>query len=152
MAATIINLPQGTITAGSTVPFYDPNNGADRRCSVTELATLLQTLLTTSAPMAQYSAPAATGFSVTVAPAVSGQSVLLLLTPAAGYAAGTIVLPAVATCVDGQEVSCTCTQSVGTLTTSGNGATVNGAPSSLAANGFFKLRFDGVFGAWYRVG
>lgn len=150
--ATIINLPQGAITAGSTLPFYDPNNGADRRTSVTELAALLQTLLTASAPLAQYSAPAATGFSVTVAPAVAGQSVLLLLTPAAGYAAGTVVLPAVATTVDGQEVSCTCTQSVATLTVSGNGATVNGAPTALTANGFFKLRFDGVFGAWYRVG
>jgi hypothetical protein len=150
--ATIINLPQGSITAGSTLPFYDPANGADRRASVTEFAALLQTLLTASAPLAQYSAPAATGFSVTIAPAVSGQSVLLLLTPAAGYAAGTVVLPAVATAVDGQEVSCTCTQSVGTLTVSGNGATVNGAPASFSANGFFKLRFDGVFGAWYRVG
>jgi hypothetical protein len=150
--ATIINLPQGSITAGSTLPFYDPANGADRRVSVTEFAALLQTLLTASAPLAQYSAPAATGFSVTIAPAVAGQSVLLLLTPAAGYAAGTVVLPSSATAVDGQEVSCTCTQSVGTLTVSGNGATVNGAPASLSANGFFKLRFDGVFGAWYRVG
>jgi hypothetical protein len=150
--ATIINLPQGSITAGSTLPFYDPANGADRRASVTEFAALLQTLLAASAPLAQYSAPAATGFSVTVAPAVAGQSVLLLLTPAAGYAAGTVVLPSSATAVDGQEVSCACTQSVGTLTVSGNGATVNGAPASLSANGFFKLRFDGVFGAWYRVG
>ena len=29
---------------------------------------------------------------------------------------------------------------------------VNGAPGNLAANGFFRLRFDGVFKAWYRVG
>lgn len=150
--ATIINLQQGAITAGSTLPFYDQNNGADRRVSVTEFCALLQTLLSASAPLAQYSAPAATGFSVTVAPAVSGQSTWLLLTPAAGYAAGTVVLPASSTAVDGQEISVTCTQSVGTLTTSGNGATVNGAPTSLSANGFFKLRFDGVFGAWYRVG
>lgn len=150
--ATIVNMPQGEITAGSTLPFYDPANGADRRVSVTDLAVLLQTLLSSSAPAAQYSAPAATGFSVTVAPAVAGQSTWLLLTPAAGYAAGTVVMPDSATAVDGQEVSCTCTQSVATLTVSGNGATVNGAPASLSANGFFKLRFDGVFGAWYRVG
>lgn len=150
--ATIINLTQGAISAGSSIPFYDPSNGADRRTSVTDLAALLQTLLTASAPLAQYSAPNATGFSVTVAPAVAGQSVWLLLTPAAGYAAGTVVLPASATAVDGQEVSVTCTQAVTTLTVSGNGATVNGAPTTLAANAFFKLRFDGVFGAWYRVG
>ncbi len=146
--ATIINLPQGTITAASTLPFYDPNNGADRRVSVTEFAALLQTLLSAAAPVAVYSAPSATGFSVTIAPPTTGQSVLLLLTPAAGYAAGTIVLPSSA--VDGQEVSCTCTQSVAALTVSGG--TINGAPTALTANGFFKLRYDGIFGAWYRVG
>ena len=37
-------------------------------------------------------------------------------------------------------------------TVAGNGSTVNGAPTTLAANSFFRLRFDGVFKAWYRVG
>jgi hypothetical protein len=32
------------------------------------------------------------------------------------------------------------------------GATVVGAPTSLAANDFFLLRFDAVTGTWYRVG
>ena len=45
-----------------------------------------------------------------------------------------------------------CTQAVTTLTVSGNGSTVNGAPTTLAANGFFRLRYDGVFKAFYRVG
>jgi len=76
----------------------------------------------------------------------------LLLTPAATYAAGTIVLPEKTSCIDGQELMCTCTQIVTALTVSGNGATVNGAPTALAANGFFRLRFDAVFSAWYRVG
>ena len=44
------------------------------------------------------------------------------------------------------------TQAVTTLTVSGNGATVNGAPAALTANGFFRLRFDGVLGGWYRLG
>ena len=33
-----------------------------------------------------------------------------------------------------------------------NGATVTGAPTSLSANGFFRLRFDAVASVWYRVG
>jgi hypothetical protein len=41
---------------------------------------------------------------------------------------------------------------VTTLTIAGNGSTLNGAPTTIAANGFFNLRFDGVFKAWYRVG
>ena len=121
--------------------------------SITALVELIQSLLTASGGLiTQYSAPSATGFSVTIAPLSTGASMLLLLTPAAGYAAGTIVLPALASCVHGQEVQVTCTQAVATLTVSGNGATVNGAPAALTANGFFRLRFDGVFGGWYRLG
>jgi hypothetical protein len=45
-----------------------------------------------------------------------------------------------------------CTQSVGTLTINGNGGNVIGAPSSLAANGFFLLKFEPILKNWYRVG
>ena len=40
-----------------------------------------------------------------------------------------------------------------TLTINGNGATaVTGAPTALAANAFFRLRFDRATSSWYRVG
>jgi hypothetical protein len=150
---SIQNLAQGALTAAASVPFYDPVNGADKRASITSLVELIQSLLTASGGLiTQYSAPSATGFSVTISPLTTGASMLLLLTPAAGYAAGTIVLPALASCVHGQEVQVTCTQAVATLTVSGNGATVNGAPAALTANSFFRLRFDGVLGGWYRLG
>lgn len=148
----IQNLNQSSIGAASQIPFYDPSNGVDRRDSVTALAAIVATLLSTAAaPAAQYAAPNATGFSVQIAPVEDGASVYLLLTPAAGYAAGTIVLPAQATCEDGQIVQVSCTQIVTALTVNGNGASVNGAPTTLAANAFFTLRFDGVFRAWYRA-
>jgi len=98
----------------------------------------------------QYAAPAATGFAVAITD--SSASVWLVLTPAAGYAAGTITMPAVANCVENQEVLVNCTQSVATLTVAGNGGTVIGAPASLSANGFFRLRFEPVLKIWYRVG
>ena len=145
----IERLNQGTPTLAASVPFYDPTKGADRRASLTEILELLQEQ-SVGAMQTQYSAPNATGFSVTISPTVTGGSVWLLLTPAAGYAAGTIVLPASA--LDGQEILVSCTQAVTTLTVSGNGHTVNGAPTALAANSFFRLRYDGVFAAWYRVG
>lgn len=148
MAINALNA--GTLANDSQLPFFDVGNGQDRKASVAELATLLQGIGATG-EITQYSAPSATGFGVTIAPTVSGGSVYLLLTPAAGYAAGTITLPAEALCVDGQQVRVSCTQAVTTLTVAGNGATVNGAPTTLAANGFFTLRFDGVFRAWYRV-
>lgn len=145
----IERLNTGTIALASQIPFYDAANGQDRRASVTELSTLLQAQAV-GALQTQYSAPNATGFSVTISPTVTGGSVWLLLTPTAGFAAGTIVMPA--SPVDGQEVLVSCTQAVTTLTVNGNGHTVNGAPTTLAANAFFKLRYDGVFGAFYRVG
>ena len=149
----IQNLNQGTPTTASQIPYHDTASGQDRRCSVTDLAAVIAPQ-TKSAPalVTQYSAPAATGFTAAIAPAAAGGSVWLLLTPAAGYAAGTITLPAQAACVDGQELLCASTQAVTALTVSGNGSTVNGAPTALTANSFFRLRFDGVFRAWYRVG
>jgi len=89
---------------------------------------------------------------VLINPPQQGQNVFLLLTPTAGFAAGTITLPPQATLDDGQELLVTTTQSVTALTVAGNGATVNGAPTTLAANAFFNLRYDAVNKAWYRVG
>ena len=141
------------LSSADVVAMFSSQLGADAGATLANLLTWLQANLTASGDFAtQYSAPSATGFSVTIAPPNDGASVYLLLTPAAGYATGTIVLPAVASCEHGQEVMVSCTQSVTTLTLSGNGATVNGAPTTLAANGFFRLKFDGVFDAWYRVG
>lgn len=139
-----------SLSGSDLVALFSASLGDDAAATLSTLVTYLQAQLTAdTALMTQYSAPAATGFSVTVAPAASGGSVWLLLTPAAGYAAGTVVLPA--SPVDGQHVQVSCTQAVTALTVNGNGSTVNGAPTTLAANGFFTLRFDGVFGAWYRV-
>jgi hypothetical protein len=53
---------------------------------------------------------------------------------------------------DRQELLVNCTQAVTTLAVSGNGATVTGAPTTLAANAFFRLRFDQASSVWYRVG
>lgn len=149
----IERLNQGTPSAASQIPFYDPQNGQDRKMSVDQLATLLESELTPGAGLiTQYAAPNATGFNVVIAPPTDGASMYLLLTPGGAYAAGTITLPAQALCIDGQELLVSCTQAVTALTVAGNGSTVNGAPANLAANGFFRLRFDGVFKAWYRVG
>jgi hypothetical protein len=149
----ITSLSQTDIAAADSIPFASTANGSDRRTSVSQLIEVVQSLLGSADGITtQYAAPAATGFTVTITPPSNGASVWLLLTPVAGYAAGTITLPAQALCVDGQELVVNSTQAVTTLTVSGNGSTVNGAPTTLAANAFFHLRFDGVFKAWYRIG
>ena len=139
------------ISPGDQVPIFATNQGDARKASMSLLKTFFQEGATAADDkITQYAAPSATGFSVQVNN--DADSVWLVLTPTAGFAAGTIVLPAVANCVDRQEVLVNCTQAVTTLTVSGNGATVTGAPTTLAANGFFRLRFDTITDTWYRVG
>ena len=150
--SSINRMPTVAVVTGSDlVALFAASTSTDSAATLTVILTWLQGQLSAAGGyLTQYSAPNATGFSVTVAPVVTGGSVWLLLTPVAGYAAGTVVMPA--SPVDKQEVMVSCTQAVTTLTVSGNGSTVNGAPTTLAANGFFRLRYDGVFKAFYRVG
>lgn len=140
---------QGTITA-STV-FAINVNGQDYRATAGALVTYLQSALGGGEFTTQYAVPAATGFSVQVND--SDDNTWLIINPLGAYAAGTIVLPAVANCVDGQELIFNCTQAVTTLTIDGNGAVdVLGEPTTLAANAYFRLRFQGASKVWYRVG
>ena len=152
----IQNLNQGTPTGSSLVPFFDQSSGRDASCSVTQLAAvILATLATTGGFASQYAAPNVSGFAITVNPPESGVPVWLLITPVADYADLTINLPVG---VDQQEVLVCSTHAVtGALTVTGAlvGAAnqpVNGAPATLTAGGFFRLKFDGVNTSWYRVG
>lgn len=142
-------------SAGQQIPLYDPNNGDARKASLTTLATYLQRVLTLGRAEAdsQYNSPGASGFSVAILGASGDHDVHLILTPLAGYAAGTLVLPPVAGVRDKQEVTVNCTQAVTALTMDGNGAlAVVGAPTTLTANAFFKMCYDAILRTWYRVG
>ena len=142
------------VVGGDKLPVGSQSNGDDRKISVTTLQAYMQDNLTFSDATGfttQYAAPSATGFSVAITD--GSDSIHLILTPVAGYAAGTITLPAVANLEDKQEVLVNCTQVVTTLTIDGNGATaVTGEPTTLAANDFFKLKYDLLSKTWYRVG
>lgn len=152
------NLTQtDSIASGDLVVLYKTSSGDYRGLPISDLLTYLNANLAATGfadYVTQYSAPSATGFSVTITDGDEDDgNVHLILTPVAGYAAGAIVLPAVADCVDKQEVLVNCTQSVTTLTVSANGATaVTGAPTGLAANDFFRLKYDAPTSTWYRVG
>lgn len=142
-----------TLKDAVTSAFYFAcnNNGQDYRVAIDSIVTYAMANITTvDDKITQYAAPSATAFSVQVTD--GSDSVWLVLTPTAGFVNGTIVLPALANCADKQEVLVNCTQAVTTLVVSGNGATVTGAPTTLAANAFFRLRFDDVANVWYRVG
>lgn len=142
---------QDSLSNGDLVPIWSSQNSDTRRVSLYALAVFLQDILTAEGGMiTQYAAPNVSGYSVTVAPPTDGATMWLLLTPAAAYAALTVVLSP--SPVHGQEVLITSTQAVTTLTTDGNGYGVVGQPATLTANAFFRLRFDSVLGNWYRIG
>lgn len=128
---------------------WSSENSDTRKASLSALRDLLLPGGVTDAT--EYAAPSATGFTVTIAE-TNGRDVWAVLTPAAGYAAGTVVLPSASNSTHGQEVAVTCSQSVGTLTVTCSGGSVAGAPASLSANGFFVLKYESVTKSWIRKG
>lgn len=134
-----------SVQGGDQLAVWATNNGDSRKASITTLMDYVNANVTTVTQNTQYAAPAANGFSVTV----NTGDVWLILTPVSTYAAGTIVLPTGAS--DKDTVTVNCTQIVTSLTVS-SGATVVGAPTTLAANDFFTMKYDGVTSSWYRVG
>lgn len=140
------SVPKSDLSGADLFRLWSQKFGADVALSLTNLKDWLTDNMTLGALTTQYAAPSATGFSVTIAAA----DTWLVLTPVAGYAAGTLVLPAG---TDKAEILVNCTQAVTTLTiTPATGETVTGAPTSLSANDSFRLRFDGVTSVWYKVG
>jgi hypothetical protein len=139
------------LSSADKVALFSAQLGNDAAATLAVLLAWLQAQLTAeSGFVTQYAAPGATGFSVTVAPPTAGASVFLLLSQGGAYAAGTLILPAG---VDGQEILVHSRQAVTALTvTPASGNALSGAPTTLAAASFFRLRFDGVNSLWCRVG
>ena len=150
--ATIDQLnAQDILTVSDLIAIYSASNGDARKSSLYNLALFLQTIITvTDSKQTQYAAPNASGFNVLIS-GITGQSIWLILTPVADYAVGTITLPVSTTCIDKQEVLINTTHAITVLTVAGNGATVVGAPTTLAINGIIRLRFDLVTQTWYKV-
>ncbi|HXC56114.1 MAG TPA: DUF2793 domain-containing protein [Rhizomicrobium sp.] len=93
-----------------------------------------------------YQTPA-TGFSITVANAAGR----LLLDPAGTLATGTLTMPAAPK--DGQVLRLASTRAITALTHAPNtGQTLNGALTTLAANGFAEYVYRAANTAWYRTG
>lgn len=145
-----------SLVAGDNIAIGASSYGDDRRAALSVLLTWLQNNLTIVDALAfaeyttQYAAPSATGQNIQVTDA--DDNIHLIITPAAGYAAMTITLPTSTNCIDKQDILINCTQAVTTLTVAGNGATVAGAPTTLAANAYFRLKYDLAGTTWYRVG
>jgi hypothetical protein len=142
--STALTLPSGFYFVGA----QGNQNNAQRVSAEAVLAWIEANLSTSISLESYYAAPSSTGFNVELPD--TDDNYWLILTPTGTFADGEITLPDVTACVDQQTVQVNCTQIVTTLVVDGNGATVTGEPSTLAANGFFSLRFDAVTSTWYR--
>jgi hypothetical protein len=135
---------------GDQLAVYTPNNGDARRMSLNTLLAFFQQQFAAPTLATNIYVPT-TGFSIAVPSPVSQQQ-WVLLQPAGTLASGTITLPLNTITPDGTEVLITSTQIITSLTVGLNGASAaNGAPTTLAANGFARLRFVQAQNSWYRI-
>lgn len=142
------------VSAGDNFAVYVPNQGDARKVSMSVMMEYIQEAIEfpeADSFQVQQAAPSSTAFTIIINN--NSQSTWLILTPTGTLTDGAITLPAVANVVDQQEVLVNCTQIVTNFVVNANGATaVTGEPSTLAANGFFRLKFHLDTATWYRVG
>jgi hypothetical protein len=139
------------VSGGDLLPVYVSNNGDARKVSITQLLQYFQQTFASPTVSTNLYTPA-TGFNVTVPTPVSEQQ-WMIIQPAGTLAAGTITLPLNTGVPDGTEVIITTTQIITSFTLAVNGASnAYGAPTTLAANAFFTMRFYQATNSWYRIG
>ena len=148
---TINQLPLlAQVSPGDQVPVYSPNNGDARRLPVSSLLQYFQQTFASPTLATNVYTPG-TGFNVAVPTPVADQQ-WMLIQPAGTLALGTITLPLNTQTPDGTEVLVTTTQQITGFTLALNGATAAyGAPSTLAAEDFFRMRFVQSTNSWYRI-
>jgi hypothetical protein len=127
-------------------------NNQDYRAGAGTVASYVNSLVEQNpaivADTIQYASPS-TSFTFTLTN--NGVSTWLAVTPLNTIPSGTIILPQVGVATAGQEILVTTTQSIGAFFINANGASVNGAPTSLNADECFKLKFEPISKVWYRV-
>lgn len=139
-----------TLSGGDQLPIYSPNNGDARRTPLSALLAYFQATFAAPTLATNLYTPG-TGFNVAVPTPVSQQQ-WMVVQPAGTLASGTITLPLNTNTPDGMEVLVTTTQQITAFTLAANGAAaVYGAPTTLAAEDFFRVRFVQATNSWYRI-
>jgi hypothetical protein len=138
------------VSSGDQFPVYTPANGDARRVSVGALLQFFQQSFASPTVSTQLATPG-TGFNIAIQTPVSQQQ-WLIIQPAGTLATGTVTLPLNTQTPDGTQVLVTSTQIITSFTLALNGAAAAfGAPTTLAANAFFTMRFYQATNSWYRV-
>jgi hypothetical protein len=138
-----------SLSAGDNILVYAPGEGDTRRASLTTLLSFIEANFADPDYVTQINAPTSSGFNLQIG--AQTQSLFLIINPTGAFAAGTITLPPVASCFDGQEILVVSSQNIAALTVNGNGGTLLGVPSTLGAGGFFTIRFNSLQATWYTL-
>jgi hypothetical protein len=139
-----------TPSTADQIPVYSSSNGDARRMPINALLGLFQSTFSSPTLAVQVYTPG-TGFNI-AAPTPSSTQQWLCIQPAGTLATGTVTMPLNTTTPDGTEILVTTTQQITAFTVGANGAAqVFGAPTTLAANAFFRLRFIAAQNSWYRI-
>lgn len=139
-----------SVAADDAIPLASKSMGVDAKATMSQVLTYIESNFADPNYTVTISTPIS-GFNQSIAAATT--NVWLILTPAGTLATGTVTLPVAADCFDGQTIIVTSTQIISALTvTAGAGTTVGGAPSALAATGFFMLRYNTLLLKWFCVG
>lgn len=140
----------GQVSPGDQIPVFTPNNGDARRLPISQLLAFFQQSFASPTLSTQFATPG-TGFNVAIQTPVSEQQ-WLIIQPAGTLAAGTVTLPLNTQTPDGTEVLITTTQQITAFTLALNGAAAAfGAPSTLSAEDFFRVRYYANTNSWYRI-
>jgi len=135
------------VTAADMLALFSASYGGDTQVSVATLVAFIDSLAPDAREVTQYAAPAGSGFTAQVLDADDNQDVFYQLTPGGAYAVGGLLLPPAPW--NGMRVNVHCSQAVTTFSVTGG--TTHGAPTTLAANSFFTLRYDAASGGgWWR--
>jgi hypothetical protein len=138
-----------SLSAGDNILVYAPGEGDTRRASLTTLLSFIEANFANPDYATQINAPTSSGFNLQLG--AQTQSLFLIINPTGAFAAGTITLPPVASCFDGQEILVVSSQSIAALTVNGNGGTLLGTPSALGIGSFFTVRFNRLQSTWYTL-
>jgi hypothetical protein len=138
------------VSGGDLLPVYVSNNGDARKVSINQLLQYFQQTFAAPTVATNLYTPG-TGFNITV-PTPTNEQQWMVIQPAGTLAAGTVTLPLNTGVPDGTQVLVTTTQIITSFTLALNGAAAAfGAPTTLAANAFFTMRFYQATNSWYRV-
>ena len=138
------------VSGGDLLPVYVSNNGDARKVSITQLLQYFQATFAAPTVATNLYTPG-TSFNITV-PTPTTEQQWMLIQPAGTLAAGTVTLPLNTGVPDGTQVLVTTTQIITSFTLALNGAAASfGAPTTLAANAFFTMRYYQATNSWYRV-